>query len=463
MSESNFSPETPGKEINTPSILEHKKMYEISGQNEIVDYSLQRYLRNKARFSKDLSNFINPEQKNQVDVDSPEYFKEKMKSAPENEKLNIGEKIFDNIISSFETGDVESQQKWAELIPYVPYDENKSQLINLGLNSNNIETQIACVNGVYSVGDETEKSELGDKIFNLVSEKFNGNDFQTQITWANNLYGISYEQECKLEKSIVKLINEAFQSDNIQAQITWTKNLDHVVSISKDMREELEMKIPQMVVKGIKSEKKEDRIAWAKNISLVPKEEERKEIFKLAKMQKDLCKYLIEPPLYKDKSISKENFSRTGFGRTESETTLVGGNLKNKTIIRHMEIEAFQAWQKMYEDYELWERSGFDYVPIEPIQSFRLNKNGLVDVFCGVLDLNLKSWESMSDDFIDELYTDLDKISEVFEEKKIKHGDIHWENTCLRFIRDEHGDIDFSKKPRIYLIDFEKTTLSSPF
>ena len=165
-------------------------------------------------------------------------------------------------------------------------------------------------------------------------------------------------------------------------------------------------------------------------------------------------KELIKPPLY-NKDIDTEHFSRQAFEKTGSGTTLVGGKLKDKAIVRHIKPKAFLAWQRLYEDYTLWQNAGFDYVPIEPILSYRLNKEGLVDVFSGVLDLNLSKWEK-TDMFTDKLQQQKDKILEVLDTLNIQHGHAHEQNFCLRFFRDENGGIDFKRIPRLYLIDFDQ-------
>ena len=177
-------------------------------------------------------------------------------------------------------------------------------------------------------------------------------------------------------------------------------------------------------------------------------------LFQLAKEK--LGDRLVEPPLYKSGKISDKNFSRSGLKKTGSETTLLGGELKGKTILRHIKPEAFLAWQELYEDHEFWKQEAFDYVPIEPIQSFKLNKYGLVDVFSGVLDLSFNSWKDMCGDFVDELDEDKKKILDAIDKKKIKHQHPHNNNFCLRFFRDANGKVDFSRKPRIYLIDFDQ-------
>lgn len=182
----------------------------------------------------------------------------------------------------------------------------------------------------------------------------------------------------------------------------------------------------------------------------------REQLFQLAKER--LGDALVEPPLYKEGTFEddKRLFPREAFEKTGSGTTLVGGALKGKTIVRHIKPEAFLAWQRIFENFSLWWRKGFDYVPIEPIQSYRLNEDGLVDVYSGVLDLNLGEWQEMCGDFCGELVDDSDTIASICREQGIGHGHPHFGNFSLRFFRDKDGHVDFSRKPRVYLIDFDQ-------
>src|SRR3989338_9349283 len=124
-------------------------------------------------------------------------------------------------------------------------------------------------------------------------------------------------------------------------------------------------------------------------------EQERVSLIKIA-FDAGLGNEIIKPPLYDRSNLDKERFQRKEFEKTGSETKLVGGALKDKLIIRRIQPKAFLAWQKIYENYQAWKDNGFDYVPIEPIQSYKLNKEGKVDVFSGVLDLSLTEWSEIS-------------------------------------------------------------------
>jgi hypothetical protein len=182
----------------------------------------------------------------------------------------------------------------------------------------------------------------------------------------------------------------------------------------------------------------------------------KKEYFTKKIFDRKLGNYLIEGPLYHESDLDTDTLKRKKFEKTGSETTLLGGKLKDKLIIRHINPEAFLTWQSLYEDYKTWKENGFDYVPIEPIQSYNLNKEkNIVNVYSGVLDLNFEEWYKISNKmFYKELSDKKEKIIDVLNTLKVEHGHLHDENFCLRFERDSDGT-PILKEPKIYLIDFD--------
>jgi hypothetical protein len=166
---------------------------------------------------------------------------------------------------------------------------------------------------------------------------------------------------------------------------------------------------------------------------------------------------LIQSPLYDKQLVSEATLQRKPFSKSGSEITLLGGDLKHKVIIHHITPDAFVSWQKAYEAHEAWEIAEFDYIPIEPIQSYRLRKDGLVDVASGVLDLNLREWQELFPNiFTQELEAAREAIEDTLETLNINHGHPHYGNFALRFFRNEDGTVDLSRCPRLYLIDFDQ-------
>ncbi len=66
----------------------------------------------------------------------------------------------------------------------------------------------------------------------------------------------------------------------------------------------------------------------------------------------------------------------------------------------------------------------------------------------------------MAGPFAEELRAQAEKIVAILTAQGITHGHIHDDNFVLRFFRDAQGHVDFSKCPRLYLIDFDAS--SSP-
>ena len=130
--------------------------------------------------------------------------------------------------------------------------------------------------------------------------------------------------------------------------------------------------------------------------------------------------------------------------------------MKDKTIIRHIPAQHFLAWKELYEDYAFWQDRGFTYVPIEPIISYDLGKDGTVAVFAGVLDLSLATWKDMAGPFQGELEIQKNRILSALDEKGFEHGHNHDNNFCLRLVRNAQGQPRFDVLPRLYLIDFDQ-------
>jgi hypothetical protein len=247
------------------------------------------------------------------------------------------------------------------------------------------------------------------------------------------------------QKERTIFIEKALETDNIEVQkvaaiMIWrAPKEDRIALIQKALE-----------IDNIEVQKIATIMIWS-----IP-EKGKKTLIK--KLNKELSNFLIESPLYDESNLSNKIFGREKFDKTGSETTLIGGPLKGKTIVRHILPESFLAWKQTYEDCSTWQEAGFDYVPIEPIQSYFLNKKkGMVSVFSGVMDLNFQSWMGITLLFKEELSRQQDKIVKVLESQNINHGHLcHNRNFVLCFYRDKDGAVNFDKVPRIYAIDFDQ-------
>lgn len=221
-------------------------------------------------------------------------------------------------------------------------------------------------------------------------------------------------------------------------------------------------KISEMIRRDLQNPDIERQKSCIDLIPYAKTPEDREEFFNIA-IKKGLIKDIIKSKLYRNSTANDETFSRSEFDKTGSETTIIGGELYENTIIRHIKPEAFLTWKELYENHELWKDYGFDYVPIEPIQSYRLNSEGLVDVYSGVLDLSFGDWNHLTETYEFDLMEQKAKILSLLENLKIIHGHEHDGNFCLRFFRDKDGNIELSKCPRIYMIDFDQAISPNPY
>lgn len=339
-----------------------------------------------------------------------------------------------------------TQKAYAEMIREVPLDA-RADIIQTGLAKEDVKVQQVCAEMIWSVPDLSAQTSLREKVFELVKAGLDKQDPVAQKAYVKMIwYGP--------KDARVGFVQAGLAKEDVAVQKACASMIE---DLPVGAHAGLQEKVVQLVKAGLETEDQATQQACAEMIQYVPKDA-KKSLFLVAR--KKLGNVLVQPPLYKDQEVSKDAFQRVKFPKTGSETTLIGGRLKDKTIIRHIQPEAFIAWQKLFEDHAVWKREGFDYVPIEPIQSYRINKKGLVDVYSGILDLNLNAWKQMSNDFKDELNADAGKIQAILREQRVEHGHPGDYNFCLRFFRDEKGNVDFSKKPRIYLIDFDRAVTS---
>ena len=130
-------------------------------------------------------------------------------------------------------------------------------------------------------------------------------------------------------------------------------------------------------------------------------------------------------------------------------------------IIPHIKKSAFLGWMRAFEENETWLEADFDYVPVEPIQSFVIRKN-TADVAAGVLDIDLKHWITVSGGrFQDELREKRKNIMTVLQQLGVRHGDLHEGNFFLRFNRKKDGLVDTNTCPRVYVGDFDKSQVKT--
>src|SRR3989344_3736932 len=170
-----------------------------------------------------------------------------------------------------------------------------------------------------------------------------------------------------------------------------------------------------------------------------------------------------QTPLYKEQP---DKFFKSTFNKTGSKTTLLDSvpgqpenTLRDKVIIRNIDLSTYEAWKKAYEACNFWKEKGFDYVPVEPIVKVNPSKEGMfkVDIVTRVLKgLSFSSLMSKSGMYVDYINDMGIKIIEGLNELGIKHGHAHQGNFVVVFPVSETGKIQLEKLPRVYIIDFDE-------
>src|SRR3989339_448228 len=413
--------------IENPPISIPIEMYQVSGHG---DPDSKKYLRDKKQ-----DNLIRSAAKKYGLLD-------KIQNAPEQERVLL-------IKQALSQEDPSVQREAARMIRYAPEQEQVSLWL---LISEKIKQALF-------QKDPTVQREAARIIryapaqeqVSLIKQALSQKDPAVQREAAVMIECAPAQERVSLQLLISEKIKQALSQKDptVQreaAEMIWYVPRREIVSLQLLISEKIKQALSQ-----------EDPAVQREAVGMIRYAPAQKRI-SLVKIASDagLGNEIVKPPLYYNSNLDRGRFKREKFHKTGSETTLVGGALKDKLIIRHIKPRAFLAWQKIYENYQVWQDNGFDYVPIEPIQSYRLNKKGMVDVFSGVLDLSLAEWSEISGNiFIKELEEQRDKIISILESQGIRHGHTHDNNFVLRFFRDQDGNPDLTKVPRLYAIDFD--------
>ncbi len=167
-----------------------------------------------------------------------------------------------------------------------------------------------------------------------------------------------------------------------------------------------------------------------------------------------------------------EPFIHKKQSKTGSSTTLLGDSttfdfsLKYRATIRTLKFDCYQTWRYAYENSDFWSSMGFDYVPIEPIIGVRESDdptNSNVEVYTKVLGNSIDNWLKKTDLFREDLIAQKSKIIKALELLNIEHGHDHGDNFCMWFYKNTDGTPDFSRPPRVYMIDFDRSQVKSTF
>jgi hypothetical protein len=167
----------------------------------------------------------------------------------------------------------------------------------------------------------------------------------------------------------------------------------------------------------------------------------------------------INPALYKEVKAG-EHFLRKKFPKTGTETFLLGKTLINNAILRIIPNHAFVSWLEVYGSVEMWKEAGFNYSPIEPILEAHPCKDGKnTRVYAGVLGISVSRYLGMYSNrkYHESVKKQVQAIKDTLVKMGIHHGHTHNDNFCVLHERTPENGIDWSKPPRVYCIDFDKS------
>jgi HEAT repeat protein len=424
---------------------------------------------------------------------------------PSENKDSLKDLVFQKVIEGFDSFDFEAQIYAAEMVVAAPRDK-VALLVIKGLDHPNPYVKEAICKFGLPLVDMDDVAVLQKDIANKVTIGLESHDSNIQESSANMIQFCGILDNEGLVENALEHINPVVQEisarliQNIDINLkagfvekgidhpNWNvkriaaQSISHCREAAKDRLQDqvlryvdLGLKNPDpniqkiaaemilyapkfqrtdRVVRGINSNNIYVQEAAIQSIASVP-DSERGELINLV-IKKDLFETLIQSQLYKDYDLDNDNFDRVDFKKTGSKTLPLGGGLKDKVIMREIDPESFVAWQKAYEQHEVWKSMGFEYVPIEPIVGFGITNDKNIQVYSGVLDLNCNKWfEFTINKHLSSLLNKISLISNVLKTMRISHGHINMGNFCLRFYRDSEGRIDSTREPRIYLIDFD--------
>lgn len=393
------------------------EMYKIAGQ-EKIDYA--GYVRSKKRFETEEVHPDNDRGGQHLALKT----KNKILDQDNEQSTHL-------IIDALQNDDIEIQRIGASLVHCAPENQKRAlgelvyKKIVAAIHDQNVQIQRIGINMVQFAPEET-KADLRKQVLQKITEALNSDDIEVQRIMAKKIDIAPEETQSGLREIVHRKIIVALQGDDIRAKRLAAVMIQYAPSDTQD-------ELRELVKRAFESAKQQ-----GKNSEII-----------------DPFRYPKINPSTDGASV----FSRSSFSKTGSEITLLHSKLfKNNLIIRHIEESCFLAWKKAYESYSDWTEAGFDYVPIEPIYSFKYeSRTSLVDVASGVLDINLEEWKAFSGNtFAENLDQQKNRITAQLTQLGIHHGHINDANFCLRFDRDENGKPDLTKIPRIYLIDFDK-------
>ena len=399
-------------------------------------------------------------------------------------KFQVESLLAQRIQTTLTSSSLEKKRLLVKCIRYVSENERVS-LVCMALNDPDPQVRVNALGNIYAIPRsdvafvlELALQDSALEVRQVVTQKFfgptpDGDIMQlqqrVQEKIVNGLQGEDAQETelcasmipCAPKESLPQLVLSALKNNNPKTQVIGIQALQNQRFTPADTA--LKKLVTERIEQGLKSDDSQTQELFAKTILSAPKEIRSSLLCTLSESCPRLLQKLLSTPLYNKLTHQEGVWSRASFPKDDSETTLLGKTLQHKLIMRHVPPHSFLAWQRAFEAWKFWQKKGFDYVPIEPIASYRTNtKTGIVSVASGVLDINLEDWRrNFSSLFVNQLEQQKDCILEALGDLGIYHSipganHDHSGNFVLRFFRNEDDSIDLSHCPRLYIIDFDQ-------
>lgn len=456
-------------ETSTESQDNFLSMYSLPTGEEVSEREFQRYLETNQKLIEHIPEMIRKAIAESDDIRELLSAVKSIDSIPDEEKKEeLKRKFFlQYIVPSMEKFDKDKDpfdyvtlKFISDIISYIPASERGTVIIFGFDNDKYGELGAEYAHHIDSIPDEEVKTELKQRVLNMVEEDVNNSD------WRKERYGVKMIRYTPMELR-AGFIDKALDSKDMYVRQLAAEQIKY---IPEELKRDL-------LIKAFKTDIWS--VVWASfKVLETLSDIDRKYV--IENVPEEILEGIEEDPLNKESSLDEvkrednrlediakgpsylynntpEKFRTAELEKGGSSTTLFGESLKGKAIQRHIFLDNYLLWNRLFLDYELWREKGFDYVPIEPIFSVKPGKEiMIVDVDSKVLGPNFKLWIQSGGKFIPELKEQMGKIKKVIKEAGIDHGHDREHNFCLVFYKDPEGKPDLNRIPRIYLIDFDQ-------
>src|SRR3989339_1233739 len=392
-----------GLEENSKTVSEHYKrfqenasFYHLSGDPELTPRDFERYQKSQERIQKEIPAFIIQGLKH-GDLSARLGMIEVLAQVPEDQQEEIRKKILPTIkevldLRRFDNEFLHLLHKTLKLFPLIS-EQDRVFLINQVFISGSSEARKAVLKYVDKISEPDRAKILNqafedkDREVRLAAESIDRPlHNQGGIKWKNQISFIGDKQIMKASKSDQpRLIEQALKDGDMNVRLAAAKCIDKIpksyrFKLLEQALEDDEVEIRLLATRYIYSVSEKERILLIEQalkgkkitgfslkniiglIEYIQDSQQRKHLIQIRFEQEQRWKTLAKfIPLYTD---VQHPFFHKAFSKTGSGTTLLDKvpgtelSLRERVIIRHIDVGPYQEWKRVYEDVEFWKKQG---------------------------------------------------------------------------------------------------------